>query len=39
MDTKLTILFLLITTVVALSSFGEAAAERARQQIRSNRRR
>jgi len=39
MDPKLTILFLLIGTVLALSSFGDGALDRVRQQIRGNRRR
>jgi len=39
MDPKLTILFLLIGTVLALSSLGDGVFDRVRQQIRGARRR
>lgn len=39
MDPKLTILFLLIGTVLALSSLGDGALDRVRQQIRGTLRR
>ena len=39
MDPKLTILFLLIGAVLALSSFGDGAVDRVLQQIKGTRRR
>lgn len=39
MDPKLTILFMLIGAVLALSSLGDGTLDRVRQQIRGNRRR